>query len=137
MRAIRGKNTRPEIAIREALHAAGFRFRLHSLKLPGKPDLVLPRYKAVIFVNGCFWHRHDCALFKLPGERTVFWQEKLDANVQRDLRAIEALTELGWRVASVWECALKGRSKLPVDTVVSELSGWLRSDRQRLDLRSR
>ena len=137
MRAIRGKNTRPELAIRRALHSAGFRFRLHSHQLPGKPDLVLSRYKAVVFVNGCFWHRHDCALFKLPVERRAFWQNKLAANVDRDTRAISDLTDLGWRVATVWECALKGRAKLAQEAVVSALSDWLRSNDQHLDIRGK
>lgn len=125
MRAIRAKNTRPEMLIRRALHRSGLRFRLHVPGLPGSPDLVFPKYRAVIFVHGCFWHRHACHLFKMPNTRTEFWAAKIDANARRDIIAQEALRALGWRIAIVWECALKGRSKLPFDALVDRLVAWL------------
>lgn len=126
MSGIRGKNTRPEIQIRRSLHAAGYRYRLHG-KLPGKPDLVFPARKAVLFVNGCFWHGHDCHLFRLPATRPEFWQAKIASNVARDARAIDLLHEGGWRVGTVWECALTGRAKLPFDLVMNRIGASLDS----------
>lgn len=109
MSGIRGKNTRPEIIVRQALHKAGFRFRLHRKDLPGKPDLVLPKYEAAIFVHGCFWHGHDCRYFKIPKTRTDFWMAKIASNSSRDQRDIEALHKLGWRVMVVWECDIRDK----------------------------
>ena len=107
MAAIKGKNTKPEMLVRKYLHAQGFRYRLHDKKLPGSPDIVLRKYKTVIFVHGCFWHGHDCKYFKLPMTRTEFWQLKIQANRQRDSVAIEQLATDGWNVIVVWECALR------------------------------
>jgi DNA mismatch endonuclease (patch repair protein) len=105
MAAIRGRDTRPEIAVRSYLHRAGIRFRLHCKDLPGRPDIVLPRYRTVVFVHGCFWHRHrDCANSVLPATNREFWREKLDGNVARDERNVHALRDLGWNVIVVWEC---------------------------------
>jgi DNA mismatch endonuclease (patch repair protein) len=134
MSGIRGKNTKPELTIRKALHARGFRYRLHC-KLPGKPDLCLPKYRAVIFVHGCFWHGHDCHLFKWPSTRPEFWREKIARNRAVDAAAEAKLLAEGWRVATVWECALKGRTRLPLDDVVSSLGDWLQSDSQRLEVK--
>ncbi len=128
MSGIRGTDTKPEITIRKKLHALGFRFRLHSKKLPGKPDIVLPRYRAVIFVNGCFWHLHECHLFKWPATRPDFWQAKLSANRINDHLHLEQLEKMGWRVLVIWECALKGKTRLPVEDVISETVSWLKSD---------
>lgn len=128
MSRIRGKNTRPEMTVRRLLHAAGFRYRLHGAGLPGKPDLVLPKYRAVIFVHGCFWHGHDCPLFRWPKTRQDFWEKKIHRNMERDAEAGHQLEQLGWRVFTVWECALRGRGKLPADEVSTRLSGWLRGD---------
>lgn len=125
MRAIRHKDTSPELLIRRALHARGFRFRLHDKQLPGKPDLVLPRYRAVVFVNGCFWHGHSCSLFKLPATRTDFWLSKIGGNVDRDNAARAALLAQNWRVATVWECALRGRHRPPRDDVINGLAEWI------------
>lgn len=134
MSGIRGKNTKPELMIRKALHARGFRYRLHC-KLPGKPDLCLPKHRAVIFVHGCFWHGHDCHLFKWPSTRPEFWREKIARNRAVDAAAVEKLLAEGWRVATVWECALKGRERLPFDTVLDGCETWLRGAAQTLEIR--
>lgn len=122
MAGIRSKNTRPELQIRKALHARGFRFRIHVIDLPGKPDIVLPKFRAVIFVHGCFWHGHDCCLFKMPQTRADFWAEKVDKNRSNDDKATSALQEKGWRVIIVWECALRGKSKLEFAQLIDMLS---------------
>ena len=127
MAAIKGKNTRTELWLRHRLHSLGFRYRLNVGSLPGKPDLVFPRYKAVIFVHGCFWHMHHCSLFRLPATRTQWWEIKLSKNRQRDLAEQDKLRELGWRVLLVWECAIKGRQKLPEPELLIQISEWLKS----------
>ena len=127
MSGIRGANTRPEILIRKVLFSRGFRYRIHGRKLPGSPDIVLPRWNAVVFVHGCFWHQHDCHLFKMPSSRREFWQSKLSGNVARDARNEQTLREAGWRVATVWECALKGKTRIPIEQVASSLDSWIRS----------
>ena len=104
MRGIQGKDTRPERSVRSAAHHLGLRFRLHVRELPGRPDLVFPRYRTVIFVHGCFWHRHDCGLAATPKTREEFWQKKFVANVSRDARKREDLERAGWRVVEIWEC---------------------------------
>ena len=134
MSGIRGRNTKPEILIRSLLHRHGFRFRLHVRDLPGKPDIVLPRYHAVVFVHGCFWHGHDCPLFKWPGTRPDFWREKIGRNQANDNRAREALLANGWRVGIVWECALRGAGKKIVG-VAQSLADWLRSDAPLIEVR--
>lgn len=134
MAGIRGKDTRPELLIRSALHRAGFRFRLHQANLPGKPDLVLPRYHAAIFVHGCFWHGHDCHLFRWPATREAFWREKIGRNVARDIEQIADLASAGWRVALIRECALKGRTRLPLPDIVDAVSLWLKSDEKVLEI---
>lgn len=137
MSAIRGTGTKPELLLRKGLHARGFRFRLHEKKLPGRPDLVLSKYRAVIFANGCFWHGHDCALFRWPATREVFWREKITGNMARDAANIAVLKASGWRIAIVWECALKGRSRRTPDEVIDCLSNWLFSEDKILELRAR
>ena len=108
MSHIRSKNTRPEQLVRQALWHRGFRYRLHVNDLPGKPDIVLPKYKAVIFINGCFWHGHEgCKDFVIPKSNTAFWLEKIGKNKERDIRDETALTSLGWKVITIWECKLK------------------------------
>ncbi|KQT83117.1 endonuclease [Aurantimonas sp. Leaf443] len=105
MAKVRGKNTKPELVVRRALHALGLRFRLHRRDLPGRPDIVLPRHRLAIFVHGCFWHRHEgCRMASTPKTRRDFWEAKFEANVQRDRRNLETLQELGWRPEIVWEC---------------------------------
>jgi len=110
------------------------RFRLHDRKLPGRPDLVLPKYRAVILVNGCFWHGHDCHLFKWPRTREEFWKAKIYANVARDKKNSTALQAAGWRVGVIWECALKGRLRLPTGDVLSRLTQWLASSCELLEI---
>ncbi|MEO6041555.1 MAG: DNA mismatch endonuclease Vsr [Croceibacterium sp.] len=135
MAAIKGGNTQPELLIRRFLHAAGLRYRLHVKLMPGKPDLVLSRHRAVIFVHGCFWHQHDCHLFKWPRTRPDFWREKIGRNVENDDKAVTQLLADGWRVATVWECALKGRSKLDFTQAMERLIGWIQSDERMIRIR--
>lgn len=127
MSNIRAKNTKPEMLVRRGLHADGLRFRLHSRKLPGKPDIVLPKFTSVVFVNGCFWHGHDCNLFRLPKTRREFWKDKIEGNQARDKRNIQQLIAQGWRIAIVWECALKSKSQNSVREVITTLCSWLRN----------
>lgn len=127
MAGIKGKNTKPELLLRSELHRRGFRFRLHRCDLPGRPDLLFPKWNAVIFVHGCFWHGHDCHLFRMPKSRTDFWREKIAGNVARDWRQMGALRAAGWRVGVVWECALKGRTRLPLERVIDQCAAWLKS----------
>ena len=128
MSNIRGANTKPELNLRRRLHAAGFRYGLHRKDLPGRPDLVMPRYDAVIFVHGCYWHRHPrCRLATTPSTRADFWTAKFMANQERDRRNIADLRGLGWRVAIVWECEVRTAAR--ADEAVSELIDWLLSDK--------
>lgn len=125
MAGIRGKDTRPELALRRALHARGFRYRLHAKNLPGTPDLVLRRYRAAIFVHGCFWHRHEgCRYTTTPSTRPEFWLEKFAANIARDRSTRTVLLSEEWRVATVWECAL--RKPRQIGSVADLLAEWLR-----------
>lgn len=128
MAAIRRKDTKPELLIRSGLHGMGFRYRLQAKHLPGRPDLVLPKYRSAIFVHGCFWHGHDCKLFKMPGTRTEFWREKINSNRQRDDRGLKRLRDERWRTAVVWECALRGRGSIGLAAVLELLSDWLQSE---------
>ncbi len=124
MAGIRSRNTRPELMIRCGLHGRGFRFRIHA-RLPGSPDLAFAKYRCVIFVNGCFWHGHNCRLFKLPKTRTAFWQEKIERNKLRDLEAIDHLDSAGWRSLVVWECAMRGAGRIPECELLDTISNWL------------
>ncbi len=137
MSGIRGKNTKPEQFVRKALHAQGYRFRLHRKDLPGKPDLVLTKYNAVIFVHGCFWHRHNCHLFKWPKSRPDFWRTKINKNCENDEKTLDALQEQDWRVLIVWECAIKGKERLEPDRIIEEITGWLSSDEQYHEIKGR
>lgn len=136
MSGIRGQNTKPELKIRGALHALGFRYRIHAADVPGKPDLVLPKYRAVVFVNGCFWHGHDCSLFHLPGTRREFWQQKISRNIARDAEVRRQLDSEGWRHVTVWECAIRGPYRLGLDETVRRLVRWIPSARRKLEIRA-
>ena len=134
MAGIKGKNTKPELLIRKALFAKGFRYRLHSKLLAGKPDIVLSKYKAVIFIHGCFWHGHACHLFRLPKSNSSFWAEKINKNKCNDALVLEQLANAGWRIAIIWECALKGKTKLDFGAVIDALERWILSDKTNLSL---
>ena len=113
MSAIKSKNTKPEIAVRKLLHSMGYRFRLHRKDLPGSPDIVLPKYKTVIFVHGCFWHRHEnCKYASTPKTRKEFWENKFKANVKRDLEIQEKIKNIGWKSFVIWECETKNADNL-------------------------
>jgi DNA mismatch endonuclease (patch repair protein) len=114
------------MVIRRGLHALGLRYRLHDRRLPGTPDLVFRKAQAVIFVHGCFWHGHDCPLGVRPGSNTGFWEEKIGRNQRRDDAAEADLIAAGWRVGTVWECALRGRIKLPLADVLNQLGAFVR-----------
>ncbi|OHV13110.1 very short patch repair endonuclease [Kushneria phosphatilytica] len=130
MAGIKGRDTQPELMVRRYLHACGYRFRLHRRDLPGRPDLVLPRYRCALFVHGCFWHRHDgCFYATSPATRKQFWQDKLEGNVQRDRRQQQRLLELGWRVVVIWECGLRHGTEylyeiLPLIEAGAEIEEW-------------
>jgi len=134
MAGIRGKDTKPEMTIRRRLHALGYRYRLHPKDVPGKPDLALPRYRAAIFVNGCFWHGHSCHLFRLPGTRTDFWTAKIEANRRRDRVVAADLVAAGWRQLVIWECALRGRGSIGLDRVIATAATWIESDEKHAEI---
>lgn len=127
MSLIRGRDTKPELFIRSALHHLGYRYRLHVPDLPGKPDLVFPKYKAIIFVHGCFWHGHNCHLFKWPKSREQFWKAKIQKNRENDKRVLKQLRALDWRVLLAWECSIKGKTRLDPTNMVGNICRWLKS----------
>ena len=131
MRGIRGKNTQPEHFIRRGLHSLGFRFRIHRRDLPGTPDIVFPKYKAVILVQGCFWHGHSCHLFRWPKNRRDWWRNKIEKNRMRDDINRKALEQSGWRILEIWECALRGRERLPENIAIEAAAHWLRNGNKR------
>ena len=134
MARVRSADTRPELVLRKALHAIGFRFRLHVRSLPGSPDIVMQKHKCAIFVNGCFWHGHaDCKNFRIPKTRPEFWAAKIEANRERDTRAIEALMSGGWRVLVVWECATRS---FKVDNLIGIIATWLQGTETSAELSS-
>lgn len=111
MAAIKGKDTKPEMIVRKYLFSCGLRFRVQVRNLPGTPDIVLPKYKTAIFVNGCFWHGHEgCKYFRLPKSNVEFWKEKIERNIERDRESMQALLDLGWKVVRVWECELRNKA---------------------------
>ncbi len=129
MAGIRAANTRPELLLRKALFRLGLRYRLHGRGLPGKPDLVFPRWQAVVFVHGCFWHLHGCELFRWPATRREFWRKKLEGNRARDRRNTDSLLAAGWRVLTVWECAFKRKGDAPLRRTAQLAAAWLRKEK--------
>ena len=123
MAGIKGKNTKPEMLIRRGLHQAGFRYRLHSTRLPGKPDLVFPKFLSVIFVHGCFWHGHCCKFFKWPKSNSIFWKNKIESNIVRDKMIVRLIRNRKWSVLVIWECQLRGR--VAVDKSLQRASKFL------------
>jgi DNA mismatch endonuclease, patch repair protein len=136
MAAIRGKDTKPEIQIRHGLFSRGYRYRLHCSGLAGKPDLVFPKYRAAIQVQGCFWHKHDCRYFKWPATRPEFWRQKIEGNVARDQRALYQLKIDGWRALVIWECALKKCSPSEFEELLDQVERWLLSQSEYHELPS-
>lgn len=134
MAAIRSENTKPELLIRKNIHKRGFRYTLHNKKLPGKPDIVLRKYNAIIFIHGCFWHKHDCYLFKWPVTHKDFWKNKIEGNEYNDKKNVMKLITEGWRIATVWGCAIKGRYKMPVDMITDILEEWLVGEKSELEI---
>ncbi|MCZ7560344.1 MAG: DNA mismatch endonuclease Vsr [Burkholderiaceae bacterium] len=137
MSGIRGRDTEPERLIRSALHRLGFRFRLHPADVPGRPDLILPRYSAALFVHGCFWHGHDCSLFRLPGTHRQFWRAKIRRNVERDAEVTRLLAQLGWRQLAIWECAFRGPDSVGIEETVRRTARWITSRRPHGEIRGR
>ncbi len=131
MSRIRGRDTKPELLVRKGLHVLGLRFRLHRRGLPGSPDIVLVRHRTVVFVHGCFWHGHSCSFFKMPTTRTEFWKKKIFENISRDDAAMKALIADGWRVVTVWECALRGTGRLPSEHVCRSVEKFILRGRNR------
>lgn len=125
MRAIRTRDTAIELQVAQQLDALELSFHAQDRTLPGRPDFVLAEYRAIIFVHGCFWHRHHCYLFKMPATRTEFWSGKINSNVERDRRYVEQLREGGWKVLIVWECALRGKLQLEDSALIERLEEWL------------
>lgn len=128
MSGIRSKNTKPELFIRKKLFHEGFRYRIHVNSLPGKPDLVLPSYRAIIFVHGCFWHGHQgCRLFKIPASRNEFWENKIAKNIANDTNVLTQLRNAGWRIAIVWECGIRNKANAE-NRLIPALSAWIRGN---------
>lgn len=129
MSRIGTKNTEPELKIRRGLHRRGFRYRLHHNKLPGKPDIVLPRHNVVILVHGCFWHGHQgCRYFRIPRSNPEFWEAKIQKNRDRDARQVDQLVGLGWRVSVIWECATRNYT---AEELVDKIAGWISGNKKR------
>lgn len=132
MAAIKASNTSTEIYIRKLLFSEGFRYRLSQKNLPGRPDIVLAKYKTIVFVHGCFWHRHNCYLGSMPKTNSEYWIKKFNSNVDRDQRNIRSLLDLKWKVIIVWECAIKGKLRLPENDLRLILSSSIRDNQKKL-----
>ena len=136
MSGIRGKDTKPELIVRRLLHRLGYRFRLHCKDMPGRPDIVLPKWRTVVFVNGCYWHGHDsCHLFRLPKSRTEFWTNKIQGNKDRDQRNYSLLNNGGWKVFVIWECAVSKKLCLSNEELEQRISSAIVSQENITDLR--
>lgn len=125
MSGIRAKNTKPELIIRKGLFAIGLRYKLHDQKLPGKPDLVFPKYRTVLFINGCFWHGHNCTLFKRPSTNSEFWDTKIRRNKDNDAKNIALLAADGWKVVTLWECAIRRKNERDIAAVLDSLAAQI------------
>jgi DNA mismatch endonuclease (patch repair protein) len=128
MAGIRCKNTQPEMSIRHELFSKGFRYRLHDKKLPGKPDLVFPQHRTALFINGCFWHGHNCELFRSPSSNQEFWKMKISANKINDAKNRILLMDAGWKVVTVWECAMRGKKSMGMSTLIEKIAILIRTD---------
>ena len=129
MSRIKGKNTKPEAIVRKYLFSRGFRYRKNDKRLPGTPDVVLPKYRTVIFVNGCFWHGHEgCKYFVLPASNTDFWKQKIEANNERDIRKSKELRQLGWKVITIWECEIRHNKDVSLNKLVEQITGGQNAD---------
>jgi len=128
MSHIKGKDTSPELMIRKGLHNLGYRYILHDKRLAGNPDLVFPKYNLIIEVNGCFWHAHNCHIYRLPKSNKSYWAKKIKGNVSRDKENWNALLSQGWRVLLIWECALKGKTSLEIDDVLGKAENFIHSN---------
>lgn len=134
MSAITCRNTHPEIILRKALHKAGFRYSLKNQKFLGRPDIIFPKYKAVIFVHGCFWHHHQCHFFQWPKTNPEFWKEKIKKNENRDQLNQKNLLTSGWRVGVIWECSLKGKTSISIDILIGLITSWLESNKNKIEI---
>lgn len=130
MAEVRSRNTKPERLIRGLLHKMGYRFSLHSSVVPGHPDIALTKYRAAIHIHGCFWHGHDCGLYRLPNTRPAFWRNKALVNRRRDKAVLKETLECEWRHLTVWECSFRGPNQIGIDKVIEKIDRWLRSKRQ-------
>ena len=137
MAGIRTRDTKPEVTFRKGLHSRGYRYRLHPQTMPGKPDFVLPRFRVAVYVHGCFWHFHDCSLFKMPSTRRDFWSAKLSRNKARDAVVAAEIMEAKWRRLTVWECALRGRGNLGLEASLDLAEEWLKSESGQLEIRGK
>ncbi len=135
MKSIKCKNTKPEMSVRRELHSRGYRYKTNDYGLPGRPDIVLSKYNAVIFVNGCYWHAHDCDLFKIPKSNRDFWLKKFSENVKRDAENIFKLKELGWRIGIVWECALRMNSRnYNSNNIIGHVEKWIKGSEREIEI---
>lgn len=137
MAGIKSKNTKPEILIRKILYKNGLRFSLHKHELPGNPDIFLKKHKTLIFVNGCFWHKHDCHMFTVPKSRKTFWMKKLERNFDNDIKNIKQALKEGWRIIIIWECAIKGKNKLSEDKIELKLMKFIMGNGKKITIRGK
>lgn len=130
MAGIKGKNTQPELIIRRSLFRKGFRYKLHDKNLPGKPDLVFHKFNSVVFIHGCFWHGHNCHLFKWPSTRPDFWRKKIYGNREVDKRNYRQLKKGQWYILTIWECAIKGKKKKPLNKIIASITKWIETGKR-------
>ena len=135
MASFSGKDTKPELWLRKALHRKGYRYRIHDKSLSGKPDIVFRRFNAVVFVHGCFWHGHNCPLFRMPSSNEQYWKVKINSKRRRDTKVNSQILEKGWRILTVWECSLKGNAKMNLDSLISAIEDWLCCESNFLEIR--